>query len=310
MDPLTDLIALLRPKTVMLGSLEGRGHWGVRSPAYRDPSFFLVTEGICWFQQDGEDPIHLGEGDYLLVPRPLSACFTSKLGVKTVLTDAAFKARHGDDFTIGDGAVGSSTTHVIGGLFLCDPANVALLTGLLPPTIHIQSTAGITDRLRSIIAMITEEARVERLGKDLILSRLVEIMLIEALRRQSDNPKPPLKGLLSGLANPLLAAALRQIHADVGRAWTVAELAASVGMSRSSFAQQFSAAVGAAPVAYLLAWRMALAKDALLHSNKSLTEIASDIGYQSASAFSTAFSRMVGCSPTQYVTAARCEKKV
>jgi AraC-like DNA-binding protein len=73
-------------------------------------------------------------------------------------------------------------------------------------------------------------------------------------------------------------------------------------MSRSSFARHFTAAVGAAPIEYLLAWRMALAKDALLHSNKSLTEIADDIGYRSASAFSTAFSRIVGCSPTQYIT--------
>lgn len=303
MDPLTDLITLLRPRTVLLGSLRGAGQWGVRSPHYQDPSFFLVTEGACWFQQHDGEPIHLGEGDYLLVPRPLSASFVSHPGVETVLTDAAFKALHGGDaITIGDGSNGGRTTHVIGGLFLCDPANVTLLTGLLPPTIHIQSSAGVTDRLHSIIAIITEEARSAWLGKDLILSRLVEIMLIEALRRQSSEQKPQIKGLLGGLADPLLAPALRQIHADVGRTWTIAQLAASVGMSRSSFARHFSTAVGAAPVEYLLEWRMALAKDALLHSNKSLNEIAADIGYQSASAFSTAFSRIVGCSPTHYVT--------
>ncbi|MCB0195032.1 MAG: AraC family transcriptional regulator [Anaerolineae bacterium] len=308
MDPLTDLISLLRPQTALLGSLHGTGQWGVRSPHYQDPSFFLVTEGTCWFQQDGCDPLQLREGDYLLVPHPLSATFVSDLGVETVLTDAAFKAVHGDNFTIGDGSNGERTTHVIGGLFLCDPANVKLLTGLLPPTIHIQSSAGITDRLRSIIAMIVEEVQSEWLGQELILSRLIEIMLIEALRRQSSQQKPPIKGLLAGLADPQLALALRQIHADVGRAWTIAELASRVGMSRSSFARHFTAAVGAAPVEYLLVWRMALAKDALLHSDKSLTEIAFDIGYQSASAFSTAFSRIVGCSPTQYVTEATREK--
>lgn len=308
MDPLTDLISLLRPRTALLGSLLGTGQWGVRSPYYPDPSFFLVTEGDCWFQQDDGDPIQLRQGDYLLVARPLSATFVSDLGVETVLTDAAFKALHGDDFTIGDGSNGARTTHIIGGLFLCDPTNVTLLTELLPPTIHIQSSAGITDRLRSIIAIIAEESRSEWPGKELILSRLVEIMLIEALRRQSSEQNPPIKGLLAGLADPQLASALRQIHADVGRDWTIAELAASVGMSRSSFARHFTAAVGAAPVEYLLEWRMALAKDALLHGNKPLTEIAFDIGYQSASAFSTAFSRIVGCSPTQYVTDVAREK--
>ncbi|MCB0166610.1 MAG: cupin domain-containing protein [Anaerolineae bacterium] len=106
------------------------------------------------------------------------------------------------------------TPQVIGGLFLCDPANVALLTGLLPPTIHIQSSAGITDRLRSIIAMIVEEVNSEWLGQELILSRLVEIMLIEALRRQSSEQKPPIKGLLAGPTDPQLALALRQIHAN------------------------------------------------------------------------------------------------
>lgn len=304
MDPLTDLIFLLRPQTVLLGSLCGTGEWGVRSPYYADPSFFLVTEGACWYQPDDGDPLRLQEGDYLLVPHPLSACFVSNLGVKTVLTDAAFKALHGDTIKIGDDTNGARTTHVIGGLFRCDPANVALLTGLLPPTIHIQSTAGVADRLRNLITMIVEETHSTWPGKDLIVSRLVEIMLIEALRRQSSEQKPQIKGLLAGLADPQLASALQQIHAEVGRAWTVAELAASVNMSRSSFARHFTAVVGVAPVTYLVAWRMALAKDALRHSNNSLTEIATAIGYQSASAFSTAFSRVVGCSPTQYVTAA------
>jgi AraC-like DNA-binding protein len=111
--------------------------------------------------------------------------------------------------------------------------------------------------------------------------------------------------LLGGLADPQLAKALAYIHADVGRGWTVAELAGRAGMSRSVFARRFSDTVGAAPVEYLLRWRMALAKDALLNGRGSLEEIAATIGYQSASAFSTAFSHRVGCPPSDYAAKVR-----
>ncbi len=98
------------------------------------------------------------------------------------------------------------------------------------------------------------------------------------------------QGLLGGLADPQLSRALAHIHSDVGRAWTIAELAKSAGMSRSRFARRFVDVVGAAPVEYLLAWRMALAKDALLHSQKPLSLIAADAGDRVGMAFSTAFS--------------------
>ena len=110
----------------------------------------------------------------------------------------------------------------------------------------------------------------------------------------------PHAGVLGGLADPQLSRALAFIHADVGRGWTVGELARHAGMSRSVFARRFSEAVGAAPVEYLLDWRMALAKDALRHGRGTLDEIAASIGYRSASAFSTAFSQKVGCPPSSY----------
>lgn len=90
------------------------------------------------------------------------------------------------------------------------------------------------------------------------------------------------------------------MHGDVRRAWTVAELAASVAMSRAAFAERFSRTVGRAPIDYLLHWRMALAKDTLPSSEAPLSEIAERVGYRSASAFSTAFSRIVGHPPARY----------
>ena len=137
-----------------------------------------------------------------------------------------------------------------------------------------------------------------------MLSRLIEVMLIETLRREAEAWSAH-TGVLGGLADPRLAAALADIHADVRRGWTVAELARRSGMSRSVFARRFSEAVGAAPVEYLLNWRMALSKDALLHGRGTLEEVAAEVGYKSASAFSTAFSRRVGCPPGDYAARLR-----
>jgi len=138
-----------------------------------------------------------------------------------------------------------------------------------------------------------------RPGREAILSRLIEVMLIEMLRCETAAWFPHVS-VLGGLSDPQLAKALAGIHGDASRGWTVAELAQRAGMSRSVFARRFSEAVGTAPVEYLLRWRMALAKDALLHGGGTLDEIAARIGYKSASAFSTAFRQRVGCPPSDY----------
>jgi AraC-like DNA-binding protein len=300
MDALTDIIKLLRPQTVLLGGMTASGRWGVRVPAQPGPTFYFVTEGRCWFQQHESDPIELEEGDYLLSAQPSADSFLSAPGVATVFSDDAFKARHTIDgeLRIGD-PEGAAVTRILGGLILCGPANADLLTGLLPQLIHVRAAEGAGSRLRMLIAFVREEAGDARPGRDAVLSRLIEVMLIETLRREAAATLPH-AGVLGGLADAQLARALSHIHADVRRGWTVAELARRAGMSRSVFARRFAEAVGAAPVEYLLAWRMALAKDRLINGRGTLEEIAAAIGYKSASAFSTAFSQRVGCPPSDY----------
>ena len=303
MDALTDVIGLLRPETVLLGGMAGAGRWGVRVPEQPGPTFYLVTEGRCWFQAEEGDPLELGAGDYVLSARPHADSFVSEPGVKTELSDDAFKAAHWVDgeVRVGDPDL-APETRILGGLIRCDPANADLLIGLLPRFVCVRATEQAASRLHTLVAIVREEADSARPGRDAILCRLIEVMLIEILRRQSDALAPPV-GLLGGLAHPRLARALGHIHADVARGWTVGELARRVGMSRSVFARRFCEAVGVAPVEYLLNWRMALAKDALLRRGGSLDEIAEAVGYKSASAFSTAFSRRVGCPPSEYVQA-------
>ena len=131
-----------------------------------------------------------------------------------------------------------------------------------------------------------------------MLGRLVEVLLIEALRSSAGDDAPP--GLLRGLADARVAVGLRLMHGDPAQAWTVEALAREAALSRSTFFERFSRAVGLPPMEYLLAWRMALAKDLLGRAGVSISEVAERVGYSSASTFSTAFSRHVGMPPGRF----------
>ena len=166
---------------------------------------------------------------------------------------------------------------------------------LLPQFVHVRGQA----RLATLVQLVGDESREQRPARDMVLARLLEVLLIEALRSGAGTAASP--GLVRGLADARLAAAIRAMHAQPTRAWTVAELAKEAALSRSAFFQRFSQAVGVAPMAYLLAWRMALAKDLLRRHGGNVAEVAEQVGYASASAFSVAFTRHVGRPPTQYV---------
>lgn len=154
------------------------------------------------------------------------------------------------------------------------------------------------ERLSALVKLVGDEASDRRSGRELVLARLVEVLLIEALRSKPDEDAPP--GLLRGMADSRMAAAMRHIHGDPTRSWTVAQLAKKVALSRSAFFDRFTRAVGLPPMEYLLAWRMALAKDLLRREDIGLAEVAERVGYGSASTFSMAFSRHVGQPPSRY----------
>jgi len=167
----------------------------------------------------------------------------------------------------------------------------------LPALMHVR---GI-ERLSTLVRLVNAEASEQRPGRELVLSRLVELLLIESLRSTSGQDAPP--GLLRGLADARIAQAMRHMHGDPARSWTVAQLATKSALSRSAFYERFSRAVGLPPMEYLLAWRMAVAKDLLRRHDVGLAEVAERVGYGSASTFSTAFSRYVGESPGRYARA-------
>ncbi len=139
-------------------------------------------------------------------------------------------------------------------------------------------------------------------GRDLVLARLVEILLVEALRAAGGDEAPP--GMLRGLGDPRLASAIRCIHDAPAHPWTVAALAQEAALSRSAFFDRFARTVGVPPMEYVQSWRMSLAKDMLRRRTGRIDEIAERVGYGSASAFSTAFARAVGVPPRRFAMTA------
>ncbi len=312
-DPLAAVISLLRPRTVLSKVISGAGRWSVRYEAHEHPGFCVMLEGSCFLDVDGVGEIVLEAGDFLLLPATPGFTMSSHRGVSA-------RRRRGDSSRVGELRHGSPseppTMRQLGGYFHFDSANAPLVLRLLPSTIVVRRDEPGATRLRSLVERIGDEATSDRLGRELVLERLVEVLLVEALRYRPVTTTPPKTsaedgtptGLLAGLGDPALARALRHMHEDVARRWTVADLARTAGMSRASFAQRFTRTVGVPPMEYLLEWRIAMAKDLLRREVTSLTEVAEAIGYQSASAFSTAFSRHTGCAPSEFARAMRASR--
>lgn len=299
MDPFSDLIALLRPHAAVSKPIEGRGAWGVRYAAYGEPGYALMLEGRCWLEVEGDAPVLLEQGDFVLLPATPAFSMFSVPGVDCVLREPSEEAvRHGEQ-------EGKADVRMLGGSFRIEPVNAPLLLPLLPAMVHVRAGEEKSARLRRLIDLVAEECIAERPGRELILARLLEVMLVECLRRDEKGEEALPPGLLAGLREPALARALRAMHGNVRAGWTVAGLAGIAGMSRSAFAARFGAALGCAPMEYLARWRMALAQDALSRGGVPLDRLAEEIGYESVSAFSTAFRRRIGCAPGAFARARR-----
>jgi AraC-like DNA-binding protein len=292
-DPLSEVIALLQPRTVFSRRISGAGRWGVRYSAFGQPSFCAVLEGSCRLTVDGHRPLTLEAGDFVLLPATPGFTMSGFEPVRferfdpNVTSKVPGAVRHGT-------RRGRPDVRLLGGWFAFDSPDSRLLISLLPSLVHVR---GI-ERLSVLVRLVGEEASERRSGRDLVLTRLVEVLLIEALRATPSDDAPP--GLLRGLADPRLAPAIRQMHGQLAHSWTVAQLARTAALSRSAFFERFTRTVGLPPMEYLLAWRMAVAKDLLRRHELGLDEVAERVGYGSASTFSTAFSRHVGRPPGRY----------
>jgi len=292
-DPLSEVVRLLRPRAVFANIVSGKGNWAVHYCEFGHPSFCIVLEGGCLLAVDGHEPIALSAGDFVLLPATPAFNISSHAPAPPVYLDPTTVAGGVSELRYGE-QHGHPDMRSLGGSFLFDDADPGLLISLLPRVVHVQGSA----RLSQLVHMVGEEVADQKPGAEFMLSRLVELLLVEAMRVASAGSAPP--GLLRGLGDERLAPALKHMHARIDHPWSVEQLAKTVALSRSAFFERFTRLVGVAPMEYLLAWRMEIAKGLLRDNQLAVSEIAGRVGYASASAFSVAFSRHVGKPPGKY----------
>ena len=291
-DPLTQIVELLQPSASFSKLVIAGGPWAVRRSEDGGPFYCAVLDGSLQLSVAGREPITMERGDFALVPASCEYATSSleppRPGVAT---------RHAETspgvFHLGDPDALPSVRMLVGHL-ACGSDDACLLRSLLPTLVHVRGQ----ERLITLVELVNQETRADRPGRETILARLLDVLLIEAIRSITGPVGPP--GLLRGLADVRLAVALRWIHERPTQAWTVSELAKGAGLSRSTFFERFRHEVGVAPMEYLLAWRMALAKDLLRREGAGVAQVATRVGYSSASTFSVAFARHVGTTAFRY----------
>jgi AraC-like DNA-binding protein len=288
-DPLADVVSLLKPAPSISKLVSGGGRWIVERSNMGSPFYCAVVSGSCWITIAGRAPIRLNAGDFVLVPAIFDFSMSSLEPPTGLARPQPFEVSPGV-FRMGDPDAPAEVQALVGHCAFAS-RDRELLLALLPQVIHV--TGG--ERLTALVQMIHDETRADRPAREMVLGHLLELLLIEALRSSAAMTAPP--GLLRGLADPQLALALRQIHAHPDDPHSVALLAKTAAMSRSTFYDRFRREMGAAPMEYVTSWRMALAKDMLATKVAPIAEVARRIGYGSASAFSVAFARHVGTPP-------------
>jgi AraC-like DNA-binding protein len=296
-DPLSDVLSLLKPRSYMAGGFDAGGRWSIRFPQHPGIKCYALVSGACWLAVEGvSDPVRLGQGDCFVLPRGWAFRLASDLTLTPVDAKTMYPTR------VPGGVAslnGGGDFFLVGGHFALTGDHAGILLGMLPPIVHIQTES---DRaaLRWSLERMREELRERQPGGSLVAEHLAHMMLVQALRLHLAEGLRGGVGWLFALADPQMRAAISAMHEEPARHWTLQELAERAAMSRSSFAQRFKETVGTSPMEYLARWRMLLAGDRLTHSRDSISLIALSLGYESESAFSTAFKRVMGCSPRQY----------
>jgi AraC-like DNA-binding protein/mannose-6-phosphate isomerase-like protein (cupin superfamily) len=301
-DPISRVLRVVRIRsTVWCRSLLG-APWGFGVRAHGNPAFHVVTSGRCWLEVDGEPgQFALSAGDLVVLPTgprhwmrddPASPATDLEEILASTPRDEHRRLRHGG---------GGARTGLLCGGFALEGGSAHPILRALPAAVHIRGAAGRpAPWLAATLALITAQTASDAPGAEEVVSRLADALLTQALRvalaeLQSANGA----GVLA-LRDPQIAAAIKLIHGQPQRAWTVGEVAANAALSRSAFSARFRELVGESPRRYITRTRLAHAA-ALLHTtDASLAEIATRVGYATEFSFSKAFKRTLGVAPGAY----------
>lgn len=298
MDPLSEVLTLLKPRSTVSAGFDAGGQWSIQFPDQQKRiKCYAVISGACWLSVDGvASPVRLRSGDCFVLPSGRPFRLASDVTLTPVLANTIFPPQQpGGVVTLN----GGGDFFCVGSRFAVTGSHANILMGMLPPIVHIRNESD-QEALRWAVERMRREIREQQAGSFLIAQHLAHMTLIQALRMHLAEAPNGGSGWLAALADKQLSAAIGAMHAEPSRRWTLQELAERACISRSAFAQRFKDAVGIAPMEYLSRWRMLLAADRLENSTEPVSTIALSLGYESESAFSTAFKREMGDSPRRY----------
>jgi AraC-like DNA-binding protein len=305
MDPLSLVLSDLRLESTLYCALQVTAPWGVAYPGGHQAGFHVITSGACDLIVPGRAPLRLEAGDMVVLPRgtphrleagdPVDAVSIVKLA-ESVSAQGAGPVTHG-----GGGAL---TEYLCGAIDFGARGDHPMLSAL-PDVIHVRGEAGRAQPwMEMIVNAMACEQRSGRVGGATVLTRLSDVLFVQALRAHLAELPAESTGWMGALRDPVLSRAIACVHRAPERNWTVETLARESGQSRSQFAVRFTTVVGVPPLAYVTRWRMYRARVLLRDEQARVGEVARLLGYSSETAFSTAFKREVGVAPREFKRAA------
>ena len=303
MDPLDDVFAAMRVRSALYARLEAGAPWGVSLAGGESARFGLVVRGGCLLEVDGVDhPVALAAGDCYVLAHGTPYVLRDHPNTPTVSCASVVRDRIGGVVELGGTGTAAS---VICGWFHFDQRAARPLLDLLPVLLHVKMEEARAIALQGTLQLLAMETGEPGLGSGLLVSRLADIVFVQAVRAHAAAQGQSQTGWLGGLADARISPALRAMHKDMARDWTVEALASTASLSRSAFAQRFRERVGQAPLEYLTHWRMFKAGNMLGQGHAAVGTIAGAVGYESEAAFSKAFKRRMGMAPGAWRAAAR-----
>ncbi|GAA4638054.1 AraC family transcriptional regulator [Actinoallomurus vinaceus] len=306
MDVLSDAVAAMRTGRPHSSRTRLRAPWGIQFQPQEGAGFHVILQGSCWLIPARGEPIALNVGDVAFLPRELGHGIADSPSRRLAEVRLAYDdlPLHGDGLTLGAHAGDGSgaRTEMLCGAYRLDHSRAHPLLTELPDVVHLPARVGRHPALRAAIDLLGHELGARpRPGGDAALSGLLDLLLLYILRAYyEDQPDEVTAGWAAALRDPAVAGALRAVHEDPARPWTVESLAAQAGLSRAAFARRFTVMVGSPPLAYLTWWRMTIAARLLRDTDLPLRSVAERTGYTSEFAFARAFKREFATAPGRY----------
>lgn len=298
-DPLGEALHFLHMRGVFYTRSEFTAPWGLDLPAFPDCLMFhVVTSGRSWLEVDGAEPVLLQPGDLALVPHGQGHRLSSEPGVVGAKLFDLPREQVSERYEILHHGGGGTPATLICTTVRFDHPAAHQLVQLLPEVICIEAyQSPHLEWIQTTLRLMATEARELRPGGETIITRLADILVIQAIRSWIAEDPSAKTGWLGALRDKQIGYSIVLIQRDPAREWTVASLAEEVAMSRSAFAARFKELVGESPMHYITRWRMNVALTWLKEENLSLVELADRLGYRSEAAFSRAFKRFNKVSP-------------